>query len=404
MVKSELPVKVLFEYAGRIAAIRDRGLLVEELAGLARDLTGADRCTLWLADRQKEVLWTKVAQGVDALEIGLKQGLAGACVESGETVLVNDTRKDARFAGAVDRSSGYETRNVLVVPMRDGRGEVMGCCQLLNKEGGFAEGDESLAGLAASYAASVIDGQRAQEEAEEARRIERDLEIARGVQRSLLPRSAPEMDGIRMAAFFQPASQVGGDYYVWRLEQTGRLFFALGDVSGKGIAAALLMATIQAALSDPRGSLTERAGRLNGFVLERSAPGRYTTMVLGEYDPVARRFELVCAGHVPPALIRGGAVSLLEEGSLPVGLVRGAQYSSFTVDAQPGDRLLVISDGVSEAEGAGEEMFGAQRAGEVLAGEPDLERGVARVVEVALEFAGGEQADDATVVALEVTG
>jgi sigma-B regulation protein RsbU (phosphoserine phosphatase) len=125
-------------------------------------------------------------------------------------------------------------------------------------------------------------------------------------------------------------------------------------------------------------------------------------MVLGEYDPIVEKFELVCAGHVPPALIRGGKVQLLEEGSLPVGLVRGAQYSSFTVDAEPGDRLLVISDGVSEAEGAGEEMFGALRAAEALAAEADLERGAARVVEAALEFAGGEQADDATVVVLEI--
>ena len=187
--------RVIFEFAARIGGAQEPDLLLELNAGLARDLSGADRCSIWLADPDHGELRTKVAHGVPEIRIPAGRGLVGACVESNETLLVNDTSADPRFAGQVDRESGYVTRSVLVIPLHGSGGKVIGALQALNKPGGFSHDDVNLLQLAAAYAASAIETQRLRQEAEVARLVYRELEIALSVQQRLLPERAPAADG-----------------------------------------------------------------------------------------------------------------------------------------------------------------------------------------------------------------
>ena len=354
--------KVVFDYAGRIGQEWDPERLLELTAGLARDVVSADRCSIWLSDPVSGELSTRVAHGVGKIRLPSGQGLVGTCVRTGEAVLVNDTATDPRFSAAVDKGSGYRTESVLAVPLRTSRGEVIGACQVLNKPGGFQPRDVDLVWLAASYSATAIETQRAQQELELARKLQSELEIAREVQRHLFPKYPAQSASLDFAVSCLPAQAVGGDYYNYWQGSDGTFHFALGDVSGKGIAAALLMASIQATLNGlgARGNLAieHMMGELSRRVLEGSMPERYTTLILGVYEPLGHRLSVVNAGHVPPVLIRNGQVIRFEVGGYPAGLLPDSQYDSNSMTIEPGDLLVCVSDGLSEAMNPEDELWG----------------------------------------------
>src|SRR5689334_10703333 len=133
--------KLIFDYAAGILGEQDQDRLLLLNANMARDICGADRCSIWLLDERAGELWTQVAHGIEQFRIPRNAGLVGACVSSNEIVLVNDTASDPRFLGRIDQKSGYVTQSVLVLPLRGGDGGVLGALQLLNKPGGFSAHD-----------------------------------------------------------------------------------------------------------------------------------------------------------------------------------------------------------------------------------------------------------------------
>jgi len=404
--------EVIFDYAGRIGQERDPDRLLELTAGLARDLVSADRCSIWLSDPVSGELSTRVAHGVGKIRVPFGQGVVGTCVRTGEAVLVNDTAVDPRFSAAIDKGSGYRTESLLTVPLRTSRGEVIGACQVLNKPGGFQPRDVDLLWLAASYSATAIETQRVQQEVERARKLQSELEIAREVQLHLFPKYPAQAAGLDFAVNCVPAQAVGGDYYNYWQGSGGAFHFVLGDVSGKGIAAALLMASIQATLN---GLGTRRdlplesmMGELSVLVLEGSMPERYSTLILGTYEPSKRRLCVVNAGHVPPVLVRGGQVVRLEAGGYPVGLLPDSQYDSTQVTIEPGDLLVCVSDGISESMNSEDEEWGEDAiiaiAIDAAARAETASTVTERLVQGAQAFAAGApQHDDMTVMVLRFT-
>jgi sigma-B regulation protein RsbU (phosphoserine phosphatase) len=325
---------------------------------------------------------------------------------------VNDAAEDPRFSASIDKGSGYHTESLLTVPLRTSRGEVIGACQVLNKPGGFQPRDVDLLWLAASYSATAIETQQAQQEVEQARKLQSELEIAREVQRHLFPKYPAQAAGLDFAVNCFPAQAVGGDYYNYWQGADGAFHFALGDVSGKGIAAALLMASIQATLNGlgARSNLPlERMmGELSRLVLEGSMPERYTTLILGTYDPASHRLGVVNAGHVPPVLIRSSQVIRLEAGGCPAGLLPDSQYESDSVTIEPGDLLVCVSDGISESMNPEDELWGEEAiiaiAIDAAARSEAAGAVVERLVQGAHAFAAGApQHDDMTVMVLRFT-
>jgi sigma-B regulation protein RsbU (phosphoserine phosphatase) len=327
-------------------------------------------------------------------------------------VLVNDTAVDPRFSAAIDKGSGYRTESLLTVPLRTSRGEVIGACQVLNKPGGFQPRDVDLLWLAASYSATAIETQRAQQEVERARKLQSELEIAREVQLHLFPKYPAQAAGLDFAVNCVPAQAVGGDYYNYWQGADGAFHFALGDVSGKGIAAALLMASIQATLNGLGARrdlpLERMMGELSLLVLEGSMPERYTTLILGTYEPFRRRVCVVNAGQVPPVLIRGGQVVRLDAGGCPVGLLPDSHYDSKSLTIAPGDLLVCVSDGISESMNSQDEEWGEDAiiaiAIEAAARTEAAATVTERLVQGAQAFAAGApQHDDMTVMVLRFT-
>jgi phosphoserine phosphatase RsbU/P len=403
-------IRVIFEFAARIGEAQEPDLLLVLNAGLARDLVAADRCSIWLADPDHGELRTKVAHGVPEIRIPAGRGLVGACIETNETLLVNDTSTDPRFAGHVDRESGYATRSMVVIPLHGSGGKVIGALQALNKPGGFSPDDVNLLRLAAAYAASAIETQRLRQEAEAARLVYRELEIARSVQQKLLPEQAPAAEGLECAAFCRPAKFVGGDYYDFIALPGDSLAFTVGDVSGKGIAAAMLMASLQSLLRSEMArapaSLANLMNKFNDAVRRSSAPERYSTLFCGQIDRQRKNLTYVNAGHPGPMLLRSsGTLERLDAGGMPVGLFDLARYEEGRVDLASGDVLVCYSDGISEATNTAGELWEEEEIEDVLrqAARCPASELVEKIVRAADDYAAGaEQADDMTVVALRI--
>lgn len=403
--------RVIFEYAAQISSEQDTDSLLRLNAGLARDLVAADRCSLWLLDAQKNELWTKVAHGIDELRVPAGHGLVGACVSQNETILVNDTSKDERFLNRVDKGSGYVTQSVVVLPLRAAGGKVIGALQALNKPGGFTPADVELLGLAAAYSASAIDAQRLRQEAESARLFFRELEIARDVQARLFPQNPPKVEGLEYSAFCRPAKFVGGDYYDI-IPVTGALLaFTLGDVSGKGIAAAVLMASIQASLRSQMvrapQSLAILMNDFNRSVFSSSSSDRYSTLFCALLDLPKRKLTYVNAGQLPPLLLRAGSdqAERLQAGGLPVGLLDIVRYAEDTVELGSGDLLVLYSDGIGEATNINDDIWDEAEVERIVVASrtQPVHDIVARLVEAADAFTGeAEQHDDMTLMVLRV--
>ncbi len=211
--------------------------------------------------------------------------------------------------------------------------------------------------------------------------MKRDLEIAREIQTWLVPSKPPQVAGAEIAFASRPQNSVAGDYYdafypTLSAEESGKLMLVIADVAGKSIPAALLMATLQASLRTIAGEgvpLDELVLRLNRYASAHSLDGRrFTTAVLGEYDPATRRLVYVNAGHNPPILRRaGGETEKLEVGGLPLGIDGAAVYDTAAIELKSGDALIFYTDGVVEAFDEKGQEFGNARWIEAIRALPD---------------------------------
>ncbi|HET6220203.1 MAG TPA: GAF domain-containing SpoIIE family protein phosphatase [Acidobacteriaceae bacterium] len=244
-------------------------------------------------------------------------------------------------------------------------------------------------------------------------RLNREVEIAREVQERLFPQKLPVIAGLDYAGHCRPALGVGGDYYDFLALPQGHLGIAIGDVSGKGIAAALMMASLQASLRSEATRAPENLGaavaNINRLVYEASASNRYATFFYGQYDPIHGSLDYVNAGHNPPMLFRatdkGGEVMRLEPGGTVVGLLEDAYYQQGFVRLSPGDVLIAFTDGISEAMNLADEEWGedslinSTRACGLRTAQEMMEC----IFAAATQFAGSApQHDDMTLVVLRV--
>jgi sigma-B regulation protein RsbU (phosphoserine phosphatase) len=402
-------IRAIFEHAQRIGREQRIDELVRLNADFARDLAGADRCSLWLIDAATNEIWTKVAHGVEPIRIPLGDGLVGACIREDQVLLVNDLANEPRLLRQVDRHSGYHTEQVLCVPLR-AEGRVIGALQLLNKPAGFTDTDAGLLGLLAQFAASAIDGERLRQEAESARLVKLEVALARDVQARLLPVCPENVAGLECVGFCRPARSIGGDYYDLLPLADGRFAFTLGDVSGKGIPAAVMMASIQtllrSLLTRDLKDLTDVMQGLNHTLYISSTAERYSTLFCGVISADRTTFSYVNAGHVPPLLLhQDGRLERLPGGGLPVAMLPDWSYEQFSVPLAPGDTLIVVSDGIVEARNTAEEFWDEEEVERVVLENPTapLSQLPALLCDAVDHFAAGaEQYDDMTVVALRL--
>ncbi len=319
-----------------------------------------------------------------------------------------------RDAPIGERQTLQELDAQLLLPLT-GRDDLIGVMALGPKrsEEPYSKTDLQLLQSVADQTGLAIENSRLltslADEAARRERFNRELEIAHEVQERLFPQSYPPIGGLDCAGHCRPAQGVGGDYYDFVALPEGRLGIAVGDVSGKGISAALLMASLRASLRGQTlggpADLAALMRNVNSLLYEASAANRYATFFYAQYDPRDRTLAFVNAGHNPPAILRGGEVLRLEADGPVVGLLPSVEYGQSSLVLMPGDILLAYTDGISEAMTMDDEEWGEER---MIAAAQDCRAlpaaaMIERLIAEADAFAAGApQHDDMTLVIVKL--
>jgi serine phosphatase RsbU (regulator of sigma subunit) len=290
------------------------------------------------------------------------------------------------------------------------QGQVLGVLYLDSRHpAAFSKLDRQILDAIAIEAASILDNARLVDKERERQRLEQELSIAREIQQALLPCGVRSFPYLEISGTNSPCLEVGGDYFDIFPVSDDRTAFLIADVSGKGLGAALLTTMLQGALSgmkmgaDPAGVFNH----INRFLCEHAEVGRYATMFFGILDRYGR-VEFINAGHPSPLLIRRDEVTEpFSEGGFPVGLISGASYIACNSVLDPGDTLVLFSDGVTEAMDPDEQMFGTDRLRKLLLGQNEvpLDSLQKTILQAVREFSrGANQADDITLVLARYRG
>ncbi len=335
-----------------------------------------------------------------------KRMMLGMMQAHRQPLLSNDPCHDPRLR---ELCRQRDVRSVLLVPMVV-KSELIGILMAFNKqdEGGFTEEDQRLLSIMASQSAQLLENARLAEQERQLALVREQLRLARDIQLGLLPQAPPRIPGYDVAGVSLPAQEVGGDYFDFVPTVGGSWALCLGDVSGKGLPAALLMANLQATLRG-QARFNERPEVCvtwsNRLLCQCTDPEKFTTLFYGVLDPATHELRYCNAGHERPLLLRAGcdAPESLAGGGLVLGILEDFPYAGSSLTLGPGDLLVIYSDGVTDATNRAEEPFGLQRLTELLhrASRQSAAAAVAAIVAAVREHAEGtEQADDITLVAV----
>jgi serine phosphatase RsbU (regulator of sigma subunit) len=381
---------------------------LEQIVSLVFEAVPADRCLLMMRDEGSEDMRVAVARLRDRVgevgEIRVSRNVMDEVVIRGKSVLTSDAQHDPRFASGTMVLQGI--RSVLAVPLGVAE-KVFGIIYADSPmaEGRFTEDHLKLLTTLASVAAIRVENARLTEARFQQERLESELKLAMEIQQRFQPTASPQIPGYEFQGISFPCYEIGGDYYDFIQRDDGRLVIALGDVSGKGTAAALLMSSLHAAIHAQTGShdtIVETISAVNKYLAENIPPNRFVTLFYAELDPASGAVSFLNAGHNPPLIVHAaGTVEQLASGGLPLGIKADADYREGRTHMQMGDVLVIYSDGVTEAASPSGEEFGPTRLYEVVSRNVDASAaGIRDRIESALtKFSQGTKAaDDITLV------
>jgi phosphoserine phosphatase RsbU/P len=401
--------KVL-EVTRALAAPFDLMTMLSEVTAAARQVLQAERASVWLHDAPADQLVLKVATDVQDIRIPLGTGMVGACARERRVINVPDCYADPRFDPSVDKRTGYRTRCALTLPLIDHKGGLVGVMQVLNRAGGvFDAADEALATALAAQCAVALQRVQMMDALIEGERMKQELELARSVQMSTLPSAMPQVPGYDAFGMSRPATETGGDTFDLA-QRDGAMLIVLGDATGHGIAPALSVTQMHAML---RMALRLGTGleatylQLNNLLGETMAEDRFITAFIGLLDPAAHTVRYVSPGQGPIIHFHAatGACSAHKPTGFPLGampLLKSRPATELGLD--PGDILVLLSDGIYEYSRRDGEQFGEQRVMGIVAAhaQQSMEALCARLLaELETFAAGAPQEDDITVVLLK---
>ncbi|HTF37292.1 MAG TPA: SpoIIE family protein phosphatase [Blastocatellia bacterium] len=334
----------------------------------------AERGFLFL--KENGDLSCKIARGINeaalptASQVQLSRSITNKVLSEGASVLTSDAMHDPRFQ-AQHSVVLSQIRSVMAVPLASGE-EIFGMVYVDNPfNNRFTEEDLKVLTTIASVASIKIENDRLLDERLEKRRMEEELKVASEIQMRLQPFAPPKIDGWDMTGVSFPCREIGGDYYDFiHRKRDSHLIVAVGDVSGKGTGAALLMSSLHAAVraqSQTRASISEVMAEINQYIFENSPSNKFLTLFYGELDPDTGTLAYSNGGHNAPIFVRrGGEVERLDKGGLPIGMMQGVVYQEASVAFDRGDVLVIYSDGITESINEREEEFDEERLIEVV--------------------------------------
>ena len=357
-------LKTLAKISSEFSSILDLNELLSKIASTMRTLINYDAFSILAVDHDARALRhlfsIRYDERVNTDNIPLGKGITGAAAESREPVRVHDTERDPRYI-----ASHTDIRSEVAVPLilQD---RVIGIMDLESDRVGFFTDDHLrlLTLLAPQVASSVENAQLYQELATRQRRMDEDLQAARELQRVLLPDASPDIPGMEAVVRLRPAREISGDIYDVFERSDGQTVIAFGDVSGKGAAAALyggLASGLLRTLTPHKLGPAALLKAINEALVERKVEARYVTLCVLLWDPAARTLTMANAGALPPMICRNGEILKIRVEGVPVGLLESRDYEELTFLAQPGDTLVLYSDGITDHLNAAGTEFGRGR-------------------------------------------
>jgi len=406
---------LLYEVSHEITSILDRAELLRRIAERVKKLVDYDVFTVMLWNESTQMLDSVFAMRYEnaipsRVSMPLSQGITGNAAAERRTIRVNDVRLDARYEPG---ESDVEVRSELVVPLlRQNR--LVGVLDLESTmPNAFSAEHERLLNILGSYVAVALENARLFEESREIQlRLQTDLETAREIQRQLLPSGARDVPGLDLATAYVPARELGGDFYDLLPYGVGRLAIAMGDVSGKGTAAALYgslaIGILRELVVNREAGPAEMLGLLNGRLLAARLDARFIAMHFAIYDAALRELTIANAGGTLPLLLHDGVATELDVRGIPLGLLPEAEYDEVRLSLTPGDIIVFASDGIHESTNIDLEEYGSDRLKDLLATVLVDDPGYTiaqRIVKATDEYAGIGRPphDDRTLLILRVT-
>jgi len=405
----------LMEITQRLAAQTELEPILEIITEGACQALECERASLFLYDEKRRELYTRVATDLELREIrsSIDSGFNGWVGRNKKALNISDPASDERWNSSIDNQTGFQTRNILAAPLvspRDGR--LLGTLELLNKKSGpsFDQGDENLLLAFAAHAAVSLERVELLENFRQSRELEVSVEAARKLQLGFLPQRLPIIEGYELAAYWQPAQGVAGDYYdVVRLPDD-RLAIAVADVSGHGMGPSLIMASARAMLHVLSRTVSQ-PGRILTLLNETITPdlklGRFVTFLLGALDTQRHTLSFANAGHGPAFHLqrRTSRIRHLEATSCPIGVTLDElRDAPAPIEIEPGDLIVLATDGAIEQRNSDGDMFGKARLEKLVCENQTVPAPKLLEIlksQIAAFYRGSHPDDDVTILILE---
>jgi len=400
-------LSILNDLARAIGASLNTQEIIQTIVRRSLRAMNAEQGVITLVEEQEHqtmrTLVRTMVSSSDHEHYHFNQTLLGWMHLNKKPLIINDPRTDERFRGI---QWDETVRSLLAVPMMM-KSELRGILTVYNKKEGkqFSDDDQRLLAIIAAQSAQVVENARLYEKEQTLVRMQEEVRLASKIQLELLPQKAPLIPGYEVAGKTIPAQQVGGDYFDFIPVDEHRWAICLGDVTGKGLPASLLMANLQATLrsqtlvkASPRICLE----RSNQLLFQSTSPEKFATLFYGILDTQNHQFIFSNAGHDNPFFLTANKEPRrLKTGGIPLGMIGQFVFEEETIPFEPDGALVIYSDGVTEAMNAQEEMFGEQSIADVLSRNPGATPGelIDRLVgAVQKHVAGHPPSDDITLV------
>jgi phosphoserine phosphatase RsbU/P len=383
-------LQAVLEVSRDLASTTELTPLLQKVEKAALCVLECERATVFIYDKEKNELYSRMATGTGEIRFSADRGIAGEVVRTGEVINVPDAYADPRFNPEIDKKTGFRTRNMITFPLLGFDNAVVGVLQVLNKSAGsFDPWDNELVRTFGSQVGVALQRQLLLEHYAEKQRIERDLNIARDIQQGLIPKEPPKVAGFDIAGWNKPADETGGDCYDYLTLPDDCLAMTIADATGHGIGPALMIAECRAlfrATISLSHDLAAVVTRINNLLCEDLPDDRFVTAFFGLLSPKDATLSFLSAGHGP--LIKYNVEFDAPE----------------TFAMSPGDMMVLVTDGFFEWHSKTNEQFGMERMYEVLREKRD--RPCKEIIETLYErviaFSGGTaQGDDLTAMIIK---
>lgn len=406
-------LSILNDMARVISSTMTMDAVIENIVKRAVKAIGGQQGMITMVDEQSPTEMKTLIRAQNSTSnlqtFHLNQNILGWMMINKKPLLANDLHNDPRFSG-VHVENNFQS--LLCVPLLV-KNRMIAILAVFNKKAAteFSEDDKRLLSIIAAQSAQILENARLYAQEKDLLRMQEELRFAAKIQNDLLPKNFPRLSGYDIAGKSIPAQAIGGDYFDFIPIEGPRVGVCLGDVTGKGLPAALLMSNVQATLrgqtlvsQSPRECIV----RSNRLLYQSTSPEKFITLFYGILDSQSHSLWFSNAGHDNPYVIsNNGEIRRLKTGGTVLSVMEEFPYEDEKIDLAPGDVVVIYSDGITEAMNAKDELYGEERLVEVLQKSKDLPAGelIDAVVAAARSHAAGHpQSDDMTIVVVKRAG